>query len=105
MVTADDFRRLALACPGVSEAPHFDRVAFRARIIFASLAADGKTANVLFTPDQQMLKCQVASKVFAAVANKWGQQGWTTVSLEAATLDDLEDALRLAHGNGCGKRS
>ena len=105
MATAEDFRCLALAHPGVTEAPHFERVAFRARIIFASLAADGKTANLLLTPDQQLLKCQVAPEVFSPVPNKWGQRGWTTVTLSAATLADLEDALRLAHGNAVADRS
>ena len=104
MANADDFRRLALSHPGVTEAPHFERVAFRARIIFASLAADGKSANLLLTPEQQLLKCAVVPEVFAAVANTWGQQGWTTVSLAPANLADLEDALHLAHANGSTKR-
>jgi hypothetical protein len=105
MATADDFRRMALAHAGVSQAPHFDRVAFRARIIFASLAPDGKTANLLLRPDQQALKCEVAPEIFSPVANKWGQQGWTTMMLAKATAADVKDALRLAHGNGSGKRS
>jgi hypothetical protein len=105
MATADDFRRIVQELPGVTEAPHFERVAFRARIIFASLAADGKSANLLMTPDQQALKCAVAPEVFVAVPNKWGQQGWTTMILAKATTADVQDALRLAHGNGSSKRS
>ncbi len=104
MANAEGFRRLALALPGVTEVAHFDRVAFRGRIIFASLAPDGKSANLLLTPDQQALKCAVAPEVFAPVANKWGQLGWTTVTLAKATNADLADALLLAHGNGRAKR-
>jgi hypothetical protein len=39
MATAADFRRIALSLEGTSEAQHFDRRAFRARVIYATLAA------------------------------------------------------------------
>jgi len=60
MATAKDLRRLALALPGTSEAPHFDRTAFRAARIYVTLAADGRSANFLFTPDEQEFKCMMA---------------------------------------------
>jgi hypothetical protein len=40
MTSGEDLRRIALSLPGVSEAPHFDRLAFRAARIFTTLAAD-----------------------------------------------------------------
>ena len=46
MATARDLRRLALALDGTSEAPHFDRRAFRVKRIYATLAADELTANL-----------------------------------------------------------
>jgi hypothetical protein len=60
MVDAAGFRRIALSFPGASERPHFDRIAFRARVTFATLAPDGATANLKLAPDQQALKCAVA---------------------------------------------
>jgi hypothetical protein len=46
VATAKDFRRIALSLDGTSAAPHFDRTAFRVRRIYATLAGDGKTANL-----------------------------------------------------------
>ena len=60
MANADDFVRLALALPGVAEYPHFDRRAFKARVTFATLSADGASANLKFALDEQALKCAVA---------------------------------------------
>ena len=52
-MNGSDLRSIALSLEGVSEAPHFDRAAFRYAKIFVTLAADGLTANFKFTPDQQ----------------------------------------------------
>ena len=81
---------------GTSEAPHFDRAAFKVKRIYAMLAADGKSANIKLAPDEQKFKCMLAPEVFAPVQNAWGRQGWTTVSLAKATLDDLRSALHMA---------
>ena len=72
MATARDLRRIALSLEGTSEAPHFDRTAFKVRRIYATLAADGRTANLMFTPDEQALKCTVAPEAFSPVPNAWG---------------------------------
>ena len=65
MATARDLRRIALSLEGTSEAPHFDRVAFKARRVYATVAPDGLTANFMFTPDEQALKCLTAPDAFA----------------------------------------
>lgn len=96
MATAKDLRRIALSLEGTTEAPHFDRAAFKVARIYATLAADGRTANIRFTPDAQALKCFTAPEVFTPVPNAWGAQGWTTANLAAATLADLSGALALA---------
>jgi len=96
MASAADLRRLALAVPGTSEAPHFDRAAFKIARIYATLAADGRTANLKLQPDEQELKCLTAPEIFSPVPNAWGKQGWTTVTLEKASLAELHSALESA---------
>ena len=96
MATAKDLRRLALGLEGTTEAPHFDRTAFKVARIYVTLAADGKTANFKFTPDEQQLKCTVAPDAFAPVPNAWGQQGWTTGVLAKLKTDELKAALAAA---------
>lgn len=104
MASAADLRRIALSLPGTSEAPHFDRAAFKVRRIYATLAADGLTANLFLTPDEQEFKCQLAPDVFQPLDNAWGRQGWTSVDLTAATEADLEAALQLAHRHGAATK-
>lgn len=102
--SATDFRRIALSLPGTTEAPHFDRAAFKVKRIYATLAADGKTANLVFTPDEQEFKCQLAPEMFSPVNNAWGRQGWTTLLLAAANQADLQAALELAHAHGAAAK-
>jgi hypothetical protein len=96
MATAQDFRKVALALEGTIEAPHFDRTAFKVRRIYATLAGDGKTANLMFTPDEQALKCELAPEAFSPVPNAWGVRGATTATLSALTVPELQDALTIA---------
>jgi hypothetical protein len=96
MADADDLRRLALALEGTHEAPHFDRAAFKVARIYATLAADGRSVNLKFRPDEQELKCLLAPEVFSAIPNAWGRQGWTTMHLASATLADVQGALEMA---------
>jgi hypothetical protein len=96
MTTAADLRRIALSLDGTTEAPHFDRRAFKVARIYATLAADGKTANFKFTPDEQALKCSVASDAFTAIPNAWGKQGWTSGTLTKLTEAELRNALEIA---------
>jgi hypothetical protein len=96
MATGEDLRRLALALDGTSEAPHFDRAAFKVARIYVTLAADGRTANFKFTPDEQDFKCMMLPEAFSPVPNAWGQQGWTTADLAHLSTADLTGALEMA---------
>jgi hypothetical protein len=96
MATAADLRRMALALEGTTEAPHFDRAAFRVARIYVTLAADGRSANFKFAPDEQALKCTLYPEAFTPVAGGWGRQGWTTAMLAALSKAELKDALETA---------
>jgi hypothetical protein len=105
MSTSADLRRLALSLEGTIEAPHFDRTAFRAKRIYVTVAPDGKTANFMFTPEQQEFKCMMAPEAFAPVPNAWGQRGATTATLSRLSLAELEDALRTAWNRAGSKKA
>lgn len=106
MATAADLRRIALSLSGTVEAPHVDRAAFKVKRIYATLAADGRTANLKFTPDEQEFKAMMAPEVFAPLDNAWGRQGWTTIHLAQASEHDLRAALEMAwaHATGPARR-
>ena len=103
MADAADLRRMAMGLSGTSEAPHFDRAAFKVDRTYVTLAADGLTANFKFTPDEQDFKCQLAPDVFQPIDNAWGRQGWTVATLTAADSSDLKAALEMAYAHALGK--
>jgi hypothetical protein len=105
MATGKDLRRIALSLDGTTEAPHFDRKAFRVLRIYVTLADDGKTANFMFTPEQQQFKCMMAPEAFAPVPNAWGKRGATTAILAKLTLAELDDALRTAWSRAVSKKA
>ena len=105
MSTGKDLRRVALSLEGTTEAPHFDRTAFRAKRIYVTLAADEKTANFMFTPEEQEFKCMMAPEAFAPVPNAWGKRGATTAILSKLTIAELEDALRAAWRRAMSKKA
>src|SRR5215470_10775246 len=104
MSTSKDLRRVALSLEGTTEAPHFDRTAFRAKRIYATLAADEKTANFMFSPEEQEFKCMMATEAFAPVPNAWGKRGATAAILSKLTIPELEDALRAAWRRAMSKK-
>ena len=104
MATGEDLRRIALSLPGVSEARHFDRLAFRAARIFTTLAADRQSANIRFAPDEQEFKCLLAPKAFAPVPGGWGRQGWTTATLSELNARELRDVIEAAWRHAQPKR-
>jgi hypothetical protein len=83
---------------------HFDRVAFKVVRIYATLAADGRTANLKFTPDEQEFRCMMAPEAFAPVPNAWGKQGWTTANLSKLSTAELTNALETAWAHAVQKR-
>ena len=99
MISTERFRELALALAGTTEVPHVDRAAFRTtRRIFATLAPTGSSANLFLGPELQALLTHARPTMFAALPNRWGQEGWTAVDLAVVDEGALKDALVAAHG-------
>jgi hypothetical protein len=104
MANGKDLRRIALSLDGTTEAPHFDRAAFKVARIYATLAADSRTANLKLSPDEQEFKCMMAPEAFAPVGGAWGKQGWTTATLSALSVAELRDALETAWRHAVPKK-
>jgi hypothetical protein len=105
MANARDLRRIAMSLQGTTEAPHFDRAAFRVNRIYATLAADGRTANLMLSPEEQEFKCMLAPEAFAPVPGGWGKNGATTVTLSAVNTTELKDVLEIAWRHAVPKKS
>jgi len=99
MTSASVFREIALSLTGTTEAPHFDRLAFKVKRIYATLAPDGLSAILRLTPDEQEFKAVLAPESFRPIDNEWGRQGWTTVTLERIGETELRAALQMAHAH------
>ncbi len=97
-VDATRVRELALALPLASEAPHFDRLAFRTpRKIFATLNARGGDLNLMFDPDLRDFYCEQAPHAFTPVPGGWGRRGATRCDLRKVDEATLMSALQAAH--------
>lgn len=97
-VTAKRARELALSLPLASEAPHFDRLAFRTpRKIFATLSAGAGDLNLMFNPDLRDFYCEQAPETFAPVPGGWGRMGATRCDLQNVDATMLMSALKAAH--------
>jgi hypothetical protein len=104
MASVKDLRRIALSLEGTTEAPHFDRVAFKVARIYVTLASDGRTANFMFTPDEQEFKCMMAPDAFIPVPNAWGKKGATTATLSKLKPAELKNALEMAWAHARPKK-
>src|SRR5687767_14572175 len=99
-VTAQEFRRIALALEGAWEGAHMGHPDFRIdKRIFATLHPDNKCGMVRLTPDQQAAFIEDHPKAFSPEAGAWGRSGCTRVVLTAIDEDTLGDALTLAWRN------
>jgi len=103
-MTGAGFRAMALALPGTEEAPHFERSAFRVRRIYASLASDGRSANLNLSPEEQAHYAALLPNHVRPVPNAWGARGWTEVTLPDLDPETLEGPLRAAWTRGSARR-
>lgn len=96
MTTDKDFERIALSLPGTEARPHVDRTAYRVRRIYATLAPDRLTANLMYGPSDQTRFCAARPDAFFPLPNKWGEKGATTIILKVVSEDELREALERA---------
>ncbi len=97
-MTADEFRSLAMALPGVIQAAHQGHADFRVRgKIFATLGyPDDQWGMVRLAPEEQAKRLRQAPAVFVPAKGAWGEQGSTLVNLQAATAETARPAMRAA---------
>jgi hypothetical protein len=105
-VTANDFRRLALALPETAEHAHMDHPDFRVQgKIFATLGYPAKGwGMVKLTPEQQHYFSKDYPSVFVPAKGAWGRRGATSVHLKTVSKKTLQSAVSTAWRNTAPKR-
>jgi hypothetical protein len=100
-MTAEKYRRLALALPDVAEGSHMGNVDFRVRgKIFATLHPPRLNRGALkLTIDQQKSLMAAEPACFRAAVGAWGRKGWTLVQLQRANSATVRRALEMAWRN------
>jgi YjbR len=102
-MTAEEFRRLALALNDTVESAHMGHPDFRVNgRIFATLHADMKFGMVSLTPEQQE-EFMRRDPAFAPENGAWGRQGSTRVTLADVDAEILGEALTIARRNAVAK--
>lgn len=109
-VTVAQLRRMVDDLPDTCEAPHVDRVAFKAgrgarQRTMLTLAPDQRSINLMLTPDEQALKCTVAPALYVPVPGGWGRMGATTVQLSAITAEELRMVIGQIHSRVVARKS
>jgi hypothetical protein len=105
-VTANDFRRLALALPETAERAHMDHPDFRVcGKIFATLGYPAKGwGMVKLTPEQQHCFSKDYPAVFVPAKGAWGRRGATSVDLKTVGREALQRAVSAAWRNTAPSR-
>ena len=104
-MTPARFRRIALGLKDAVEHAHHGHPDFRVGgRIFATLGyPDKKWGMVVLSPDQQRSFVRNQPDAFVPAAGAWGDQGSTTVRLNAVDEEALGEALTLAWRNAVAK--
>ena len=97
MMTADEFRELALGHDDACEGAHMGHPDFRANgRIFATLAPGETRGMVRLLPEEQQQFLREHPRMFEPAAGAWGRQGATLVDLKSADKRTVRAAMTLA---------
>jgi len=104
-MTANDFRKIALALPETEERSHMNHPDFRvAGKIFATLGYPDKTRGMVkLSPEDQHNFSKDYPDAFIPVKGAWGRRGATSVYLKAAKKAILAKAIEAAWRNTAPK--
>jgi hypothetical protein len=105
-MTANDFRKIALALPETEERSHMSHPDFRVcGKIFATLGYPDKSRGMVkLAPEQQHYFSKNNPEVFVPVNGVWGRRGATSVHLKVAKKEILRKAIEAAWRNTAPKR-
>lgn len=104
-MTADEYRKMALAFPESSEDAHMDHPDFRVKgKIFATLGPDEDWGALKLTPEQQEFLIRAEPNAFKPANGAWGKRGYTIVTLREANEPDVRHALTCAWRNTAPKQ-
>ena len=105
-MTANDFRKMALALPETEEHSHMNHPDFRvAGKIFATLGYPDKTRGMVkLSPEDQHYYSKDHPDVFIPVKGVWGRRGATSVQLKTAKKKPLQKAIHAAWSYNAPKR-
>ena len=94
-MTAQEFRRLALSLPEVTEAAHMEHPDFRVKNrIFATIGYPGPGwAMIKLAPEEQEWLVRSDPHTFTPVTGPWGRAGCTNVRLRSARKGQVREAL------------
>jgi hypothetical protein len=97
VLTANDFRRIALGMEGVIESAHMGHPDFRVNNrIFATLHHDDRFGMVKLSPEEQAMFMRSHPSMFEPESGAWGLQGCTRVHIDSVDEDVLGEAMTLA---------
>jgi hypothetical protein len=100
VLTANDFRRIALGMKDAIEGAHMGHPDFRVKgRIFATIHPDHKAGMVKLTPEQQEDFIRDYPGTFGPEAGAWGRGGCTRITLEAGDEEPVGEAMTLAWQN------
>jgi len=94
VITAAQWRKLALSLPETEEKSHFGQPDFRVKNkIFAGLSPDGKRGTLKLGLEAQAMVLEGKPGAFSPAAGAWGRKGWTHVVLARVKATELEELV------------